>query len=73
MNLVNIHEAITLIILSLIYPEKLVNKPTIRSLDDTEKLWDDIEIDYSQPLSVASLNSVLFKVIFSYMCKCIQL
>lgn len=65
-HLVNIHEAITLIILSLIYPEKLQNKPTVYSLDEPEKQSNtDIKIDYSsQPLTLSNLESILFKVIF---------
>lgn len=65
-HLVNTHEAITLIILSLIYPEKLQNKPTVYCLDEPEKQSNkDIKIDYSsQPLTFSNLESILFKVIF---------
>jgi len=63
--MLSVHEAITLITLSLIYPEKLENKPTIFSLKSptTSK---KIEIDYNQPLTFAYLESILFKVIFYF-------
>ncbi|XP_060851709.1 uncharacterized protein LOC132930067 [Rhopalosiphum padi] len=59
-RMLSVHEAITLITLSLIYPEKLENKPTIFSLKSptTSK---KIEIDYNQPLTFAYLESILFK------------
>lgn len=63
-RLLSVHEAITLITLSLIYPEKLENKPTIYGLDSTVTTCKEIKIDYTQPLTFASLESVLYKVIF---------
>lgn len=56
-----VHEAITLITLSLIYPEKLENKPTVFGLNSTSATSKEIEIDYNQPLTFAYLESILFK------------
>lgn len=61
-----VHEAITLITLSLIYPEKLENKPTVFGLNSTSATSKEIEIDYNQPLTFAYLESILFKVIFYF-------
>ncbi|VVC28670.1 Hypothetical protein CINCED_3A009897 [Cinara cedri] len=58
-NLLGVDEAITLIILSLIYPETLENKPTIFALK--EKSLSKIEIDYNQSLTFSNLESVLYK------------
>jgi len=58
-RLISVHEAITLIILSLIYPEKLENKPTVYGLNTD---INSIKIDYNQPLTFSSLESILFKV-----------
>jgi len=64
-HMLMVHEAITLITLSLIYPEKVSNKPCIRSLNESAMLCDNvIEIDYNQPLTFTSLESILFKVYF---------
>lgn len=70
-----VHEAITLITLSLIYPEKLENKPTVFGLNSTSATSKEIEIDYNQPLTFAYLESILFKVIFTltYILKLIRL
>lgn len=59
-KLLSVHEAITLIILSLIYPETKKNKPTICALKKGSHL--NIEIDYNQSLTFSYLESVLFKV-----------
>lgn len=63
-RLISVHEAITLITLSLIYPEKLENKPTVFGLNSDKNSSKKIEIDYSQPLTFSSLESILFKVIY---------
>lgn len=63
-RLISVHEAITLITLSLIYPEKLENKPTIFGLNSDINSSKKIEIDYNQPLTFSSLESILFKVIY---------
>lgn len=65
-HLLKVQEAITLITLSLIYPDKLPNKPTICSMDESGKqCYKEIEIDYNESLTFSSLNSILFKVSFS--------
>jgi len=61
-----VHEAITLITLSLIYPEKLENKPTVFGLNTTSATSKEIKIDYNQPLTFAYLESILFKVFFYF-------
>jgi len=65
-RLLNVHEAITLIILTLIYPEKLENKPTVCGLNSNINACKEIEIDYNQPLTFAYLESILFKVILYF-------
>lgn len=65
-RLISVHEAITLITLSLIYPEKLENKPTVFGLNSEVNSSKEIEIDYNQPLTFSSLESILFKVIFYF-------
>lgn len=65
-RLVSVHEAITLIILSLIYPEKLENKPTVYGLNSDFNTSKEIEIDYNQPLTFSYLEPILFKVIFYF-------
>lgn len=61
----NVHEAITLITLSLIYPNKVPNKPTICGLDANEKLCiNDIINNDETVLDYKSLENILFKVIF---------
>jgi len=59
-----VHEAITLIILSLIYPEKLENKPTVYGLNSDIDSSKEIKIDYNQPLTFSALESILFNVIY---------
>lgn len=59
-KLLSVQEAITLIILSLIYPETIDNKPSIYALK--EKTHLNININYGQPLTVNSVESVLFNV-----------
>lgn len=64
-RLVSIHEATTLIILSLIYPGKFPKKPTIHSFVESKKekmCNNEINIDYNQPLTFANLESILFMV-----------
>jgi len=64
-HLLNVDEAITLLILSFIYPEKLTNKPTILALKNTDKQCKtELTIDYSQPLTFAYLQSILFEESF---------
>lgn len=64
-DMLYVHEAITLITLSLIYPNKIPNKPTICGLDATGKpCKNDIKIDYGKPLAYDNLESILFEVIF---------
>jgi len=72
-NLLDIYEAITLIVLSLIYPEKSsLYKPIIRRLDGSEKQSNQaVEIDYQQPLDYFTLSSILFNVNFSILCSII--
>jgi len=65
-RLISVHEAITLITLSLIYPEKLENKPTVYGLTSEINSSKEIEIDYNQPLTFSFLESILFKVIFYF-------
>lgn len=68
-RLVSIHEAITIIILSLIYPDKLPKKPTVRGFIVSEKQCsNEVNIDYNQPLTFANLESILFAVNFSNLC-----
>uniref|UniRef100_A0A2H8U049 SS-A/Ro ribonucleoprotein n=1 Tax=Melanaphis sacchari TaxID=742174 RepID=A0A2H8U049_9HEMI len=61
LQMLSVHEAITLITLSLIYPEKLENKPTVYGLNSNSSTSKEIEIDYNQPLTFAYLESILFK------------
>lgn len=64
-RLVGIHEAITLIILSLIYPGKFPKKPTVHSFVVSEKQCNnEVNIDYTKPLTFANLESILFAVNF---------
>lgn len=64
-HLLKVEEAITLLTLSLIYPDKLPNKPTICSMDESGKQgYKEVEIDYNQSLTFDNVNSILFKVIF---------
>jgi len=65
-QLISVHEAITLIILSLIYPEKLENKPTVYGLYYDINSSQEIEIDYNQPLTFSYLESILFQVTFYF-------
>jgi len=66
-HLLNVDEAITLLTLSLIYPGKLPNKPTIRALKESDKQFkNEIIIDYSQPLTFAYLQSILFEVMYVF-------
>lgn len=59
-KLLSVHEAMSLIILSLIYPETLDNKPTIYALNEKSHLI--IDINYSEPLTFSSVESALFNV-----------
>lgn len=64
-NLVTVHEAITLIILSLIYPNVYNNKPTLRGLNEKQLLCiNQMKIDYSKHLTFSTVESALFKVNF---------
>jgi len=65
-RLISVHEAITLTTLSLIYPEKLENKPTVYGLSSDINSSKEIEIDYNQPLTFSYLEPILFKVIFYF-------
>lgn len=67
-KLLGVDEAITLITLSLIYPDKLPNKPTVRGLGVLEKQCtnNEIEIDYTQSLTFTYLESILYKVNFLF-------
>lgn len=68
MRLLNVDEAITLLTLSLIYPEKLLNKPTVHALKNTDKQCkNEIIIDYSKSLTFAYLQSILFEVLYTYL------
>ncbi|VVC32718.1 TROVE domain [Cinara cedri] len=58
-NLLSVHEAITMIILSLIYPETLENKPKILTIKN--KFLTEKKIDYNQSLTFSYLESVLYK------------
>lgn len=62
--LLNVDEAITLLTMSLIYPNKLPNKPTIRGLKEPDKQCNEIIIDYTQPLTFTYLQSILFEVMY---------
>lgn len=63
-RLLSVHEAITLITLTLTVPEKLPNKPTVIGINETSKI-DKIEVEYDNSLTFATLESILFKkVIF---------
>ncbi|VVC29540.1 TROVE domain [Cinara cedri] len=65
-NLITVHEAITLIILSLIYPNGH-NKPTLRGLNEKNlQCINNMKIDYSKPLTFANVESALFKPLPSY-------
>lgn len=67
-KLLYVHEAITLITLSLIYPNKIPNKPTICGLDETGKpCKNDVKIDYEKPLTYDGLESILFEVFFFFL------
>lgn len=59
-KLLGVDEAITLIILSLIYANKFENKPTICM--DKSKNYKEINVNYEK-LDVLYLESLLFKVI----------
>lgn len=62
-NLISVHEATTLIILSLIYPNKYNNKPTLRGLNETHLMnINQMKIDYTKHLTFSSVESALFKV-----------
>lgn len=66
-DLLKVHEAITLIILSLIYPEPIENKPTIIGLKGYGKQWsNEIKMNYANPLNYNNLEAVLFAVIFLF-------
>ncbi|XP_050423592.1 uncharacterized protein LOC126835217 [Adelges cooleyi] len=61
-RLIHIHEAITLITLSLIGHEKSLNKkPFITCLDDIGKINDPVEIPEDKYLTYEDLKSILYK------------
>lgn len=60
--LLKVHEAITLVTLSLIFPEKSENKPTVLSLNEDS---DVDKVEYGDISSFKELENILFKeVIF---------
>lgn len=64
-RLLSVHEAITLIILSLTVPEKLPNKPTVLGINEMS-LIDQIENEFDHSLTFSMLESTLFKVIILF-------
>lgn len=62
-HLINVREAITLTILSLIYPENSQeDKPTVLGFDELKKGSYEVKIDYNKPLNFADLEYILYKV-----------
>lgn len=59
-RLLSVHEAVTLIILSLTVPEKLPNKPTVFGLNEMSQT-DKIEVEFDHSLIFFTLESILFK------------
>lgn len=59
-SLISVHEAITLITLSLIMPEKSTNKPIVYGINEESKI-KKIEIDYDNILLFKELDNILFK------------
>lgn len=59
-RLLSVHEAVTLIILSLTVPEKLPNKPTVFGLNEMSQT-DKIEVEFDHSLIFSTLESILFK------------
>jgi len=68
LNILTVFEAITLIVLSIIYPEqKIKNKPTLCKLLEVGKPFKMISINYSRPLNFKNLNKQLFvEVVFNF-------
>lgn len=66
-SLLTVQEAIILIVMSLIYPEKSKKRPTICGLQEPSKTFSNkVEVDYKRDINFPNLKSDLYKVKFYF-------
>lgn len=64
-SLLNVQEAIILIVMSLIYPEKSKKQPTLCALQElSDTVCNKVEVNYSKDINFTNVKFDLFTVKF---------